>query len=84
MVGRQEVKAVWEDVFGSVGEEVGGAALDNSGVQEVCEVAVPGDFTEADDGAELREERDLSGEMGGTVANLLGQGLVSGRGAADD
>ena len=84
VIGGEEMEAVGEDVLGSVGEEVGGAAFDDPGVEEVGEVSVPCDPAQADDGAELREESDLGGEMSGTVANLLRERLVGGRGAADD
>ena len=53
-------------------------------VEEMGEVAVPGDLAEADDDAHFRERGDLGGEMRGAVADLLGRGLVAGRSATDD
>jgi hypothetical protein len=53
-------------------------------LQQVREVAVPGDLAEADDDADLGQRGDLGGQMRRAVADLLGGGLVAGRGAADD
>ena len=71
-------------MLGSVGEEVRGTAFDDAGGDQVGQVAVPGDLAETDDGAKSGEERDLGGEMGGAVADLVREGLVSGWCTADD
>ena len=84
MVAAEQAEAVGEGVFGAVGEGVVGSAGDDAGVEQMGEVAVPGDFAEADDDADAGEGLDLGGEMLGAVADLLGEGLVAGRGAADD
>ena len=84
VVTGEEGDAVGEEVLGGVGEGEGGATLDDSLPQEIGEVAVPGDFAEADNDANFRERGDFGGEMGGAVADLLRRGLVAGRGAADD
>ena len=84
MVAGEEAQAVGQGVFGSVGEGVVGFFLDDAGVEEVGEVAVEGDLAEADDDSDAGEGLDFSGEMLGAVADLLGEGLVAGRGAADD
>ncbi len=84
VVAAEEGEAVGEEVLGAVGEGEGGAAFDDSLPEEMGEVAVPGDLAEADDDADFGEGGDLGGEVGGAVADLLGRGLVAGRGAADD
>ena len=84
MVAAQEVEAVGQDVLGAVGEAVVGAARDQAGVEQVGEVAIPGDFAEADDDADAWQGVDLSGQMLGAIADLLGERFVAGRGAADD
>ena len=84
MVAAEERDAVGEKVFGGVGEGVGGAAFDDALVEEVGEVAVPGDFAEADDDADLAQGGDFGSEMDAAVADLLGGGFVAGRGATDD
>jgi hypothetical protein len=84
MIAAEQVEAVGQRVFGGVGKGVVGAAGDDAGEQQVGEEAVPGDLAEADDDADAGESADLGGEVDGTVANLLGCGLVAGRGAADD
>ncbi len=71
-------------VLGSVGETVVRFAGDDAGFEEEGEVAVEGDLAEADDDADAGEGLDLGGEMRGAVADLLGEGLVAGRGTADD
>ena len=64
-------------------EGVGGSALDDTFVEQVREVAVPGDLAKADDDVDFWKRGDFGGEMRGAVADLLGCGLVAGRGAAD-
>ena len=78
------MQAVGKDVFGAVGEAVVGFARDDAGVQEMGEIAVEGDLTQADDDADARQGLNLVGQVSGAVANLLRGGLVAGRGAADD
>ena len=70
--------------MGSVGEAVLGFAGDDAGLEQVGEVAVEGDLAEADDDADAGQGLDFSGEVDGAVADLLGERLVAGRGAADD
>ena len=84
VVAAEEGDAVGESVFGAMGEGVGGAAFDDAFVEEMGEVAVPGDFAEADDDADLAQGGDFGGEVDAAVADFLGRGLVAGRGAADD
>ena len=84
VVAAEEGEAVGEEVLGTVGEGEGGTAFDDSLAEEMGEEAVPGDLAEADDDADFGEGGDLSGEVGGAVADLLRGGLVAGRGAADD
>ena len=84
MVAAQEIEAVWQQIFGSVGEFVIGSALYLAGCEQVCEKAVPRNLAQAYDNADARERLDLGCEVGGAVANLLRGGLVTGRSAADD
>ena len=78
------MEAVGEEELSAVGEDVRAATGDDASEDEVGEVAVPGDLAEADDDADAREGDDLGGEVDGAVADLLGEGLVAGWGAADD
>jgi hypothetical protein len=78
------MEAVGKLVVGAVGEAVFGFACDDSGVEQVGEIAVEGDLSEAHDDADAREDVNLIGQVGRAVANLLGVGLVAGRGAAND
>ena len=78
------MEAVGKIVVGAVGEAVVGFARDDAGVEKVGEIAVEGDLTKADDDTDARQGVNLVGEVGGAVANLLGVGLVAGRGAAND
>ncbi len=84
MVAGEQAKTVGQGVFGSVGKGVFGFSRDDAGLQEIGEVAVEGDLSEADDDADSCECFDLGGEICGAVADLLRGGLVAGRGAADD
>src|ERR1700692_2008377 len=78
------MQAVGKTIVGAVGEAVLGFALDDPRVEEIGEIAVEGDLSQADDDADARQCLNLIGKVGGAVANLLGMGLVAGRGAAND
>jgi hypothetical protein len=78
------MEAAGEKIVRSVSEAVGGFAGDDAGLQEVGQVAVEGDLSQADDDADAGESFDFAGEVSAAVANLLRGGLVAGRGAADD
>jgi hypothetical protein len=80
----QKMQAVGKDIVGPVGEAVGRFAVDDAGVQKVCQVTVKGDFSETDNDPDARKGLDFSGEMRGAVANLLRLWLVAWRGATDD
>ena len=57
---------------------------DDAGVQEVSEIAVECDLSEADDDSDTGQRLYFGGKMGGAVANLLGERLVAGGGTADN
>jgi hypothetical protein len=84
MVAAEEMEAIGQDVLGAVGEAVVGPSGYDSGVEQVGEVAIPGDFAEADDDSDAGQSGDLSGEMLGAVTDLLGERFVARRGATDD
>ena len=84
VIAAEEGNAVGQMVFSTVREGECGATFDDSLPEEMCEVAVPGDFSEADDDADFGEGGHLGGEVGGAVANLVRGGLVAGWGATDD
>ena len=84
MIAGEKVEAVGQDVAGTVGEAILRLACDDFGVQQMGEVAVEGDLAQANDDTDAGEGLDLAREVGGTVANLLWEGLVAGWGAADD
>ena len=84
VIAAEEGNAVGQMVFSTVREGECGATLDDSLPEEMCEVAVPGDFSEADDDANFGEGGDLCAEVGGAVTNLLWGGLVAGWSATDD
>ena len=84
VIAAEEGDLVGQKVLGRVREGVGGAPLDNALIEQVGEVAVPGDLAEADDDADFGQRGDLGREVRGAVADLLGRRFVAGRGAADD
>jgi len=84
VVAREQLQAVGQRVGGAVGEAVGRAAFDDALVDEVGQVSVEGDLAQAHDDLDALELLDLGGEVGGTLTQLGGCGLVAGRGAADD
>jgi hypothetical protein len=84
MVAAEEAEAVGQDVLSAVSEVVVGSACNDAGVEQVGEIAVPGDFAQADDDTDAQECGDLGGEMLGAVADLLRERFVAGRGATDD
>ena len=84
MITAEEAEAVGQDVFRSVGKTVVGSACDEAGVEQVGEVAVPGNLSETDDDTDARESGDFCCEVLRAVADLLREGLVAGRCAADD
>lgn len=53
-------------------------------MEQVGEIAVPGDLPKADYDAHFGQGSDLGGEVGGAVTDLLGERLVAGRRATDD
>jgi hypothetical protein len=84
MVGGEKMEAVGQKILRTVGEAVLGFSSDDAGVEQVGEIAVESDLSKANDDADARQGFNFLGEVGGTVANLLGLGLVAGRGTADD
>jgi hypothetical protein len=80
----KQMQAVGKKILGAVGEAVLGFAGDDACFDQEREIAVEGYLSQADDDADTRQSLDLSGEMTGAVANLLGVRLVAGRGASDD
>lgn len=78
------MQAVGEKILGTVGEAVLGFAGDDAGVEQVSQISVEGYFSKTHDDTNARQGLNFGGQMGGAVANLLGKGLVTGRGAADD
>jgi hypothetical protein len=84
VVRGEKMKAIGETIVGAVGEAVFRFACDDACVQQEGEIAVEGDLSEADDDLDTRQRLDFSGKMGAAVANLLGEGLIAGRGAAND
>lgn len=84
MVTAQEIEAVWQKIFGSVGEFVIGSALYLTGCQQVSEKAIPGNLSQTDDDADAGERFDFGCKVGRAVANLLRGGLVARWSTADD
>lgn len=78
------MEAVGQKIVSAVRKTVLGFASDDAGLKQEGEVAVEGDFAEADDDANARESLDFIGEVGAAVADLLRLGLVAGWGAAND
>ena len=52
MVAAEEMETIGKDVLGAVGETVVGPPDNDSCVEQVGEVAIPGDFAEADDNSD--------------------------------
>ncbi len=84
VIAGEQMDAVGHGVFGSVGEAEGGPGADDLCVKEVSQEAVPGDLSEADDDPNASQGGELVGEVLAAVTNLLREGLVAGRSAADD
>jgi hypothetical protein len=84
MVGSEKMQTIGEQILCPVGEVILGFASNDAGVQQVGEVAVEGDLSETDDHTNTWQRVNLLGEVGGAVADLLGQRLVAGRSTADD
>src|SRR5260370_5411927 len=84
VVGGQTMQAVRKTVAGAVGEAVFGFACDAASVEQVGEVTVEGDLSQADDDTDARQGVNLISQVSGAVANLLGVRLIAGRGAAND
>ena len=84
MVRDEEMQTVGEKIVGAVGEAIVGFACDDAGFKQEGEVAVKGYLSEADYDADSGESLNLASQVGCAVANLLGERLVSGRGAAND
>ena len=78
------MEAVREQILGSVSETILRLALDGAGLEQIGEVAVESNLSEADDDADARQGLDLGGKMRGAVAEFLREGFVAGWGAADD
>jgi hypothetical protein len=84
MVAAEKMETVGQGILGTVGETVVGSSRYDPCVKQMGEIAIPGDFSEADDDSDAWECSDLGGEMRGAVADLLRGGFVAGRGATDD
>ena len=84
VIAAEQGKTVGQVVLGGMAEGVERAAADDGGRDQVGEIAVPGNLTEADDDLDARQVDDLVGQMNGAVANLLRCGFVAGWGATDD
>jgi hypothetical protein len=84
VIGSEKMQTVREKILGAMRETVLGFAGDDAGFKQKGEVAVKGDLPEAYGDTDTRQSLDFSCEVGGAVADLLGVGFVSRRGAADD
>jgi hypothetical protein len=84
MVGGEKMRAIGKLVVGAVGKAVFGFSGDDAGVEEMGEIAVEGDLSQADDDTDARQGVNFLSEVSGAVADLLGLRLVAGRGAAND
>ncbi len=84
VIAAKQVKAVGQDVFGFVAEAVGRTASDDTGGDQMSQVAIPGDLSETDDNADAWQRGDLGRQMRGTGADLGRRGFVARRSAADD
>lgn len=84
VVGGQQMEAVWQQVGCAVRETVGRFAGDDAGMEQVGEVAVEGDLSQADDDANPGKRVDFACEMAGAVAEFLWQRFISRWGAAED
>jgi len=78
------MQAARKKILSTMGEAVVGFVSNDAGLKQVGEITVEGDLSEADDDTDARQRLNFIGQMDGTVANLLWDGLVTGRGAADD
>lgn len=79
MIAADKRDAIRQLVLGSMGEEKSRSTLNNASAQKMSEVAIPGDFAEADDHLYARKECHFFGEVGRAIADLFGSRLVTGR-----
>jgi len=84
MVTAKQVQSIRQQVVRTVREFVGGFPLDDSVREEMGQIPVKRDLTEADNHPKVLELSELGIEMCRAVPNLLRRGLVSRRSAADD
>lgn len=76
--------SVRENILRPVSESIGRLPRNDAHLQKIGEIAVKGDLTEAYHHTNPRQSLNLLGKMGSAVANLLGEGFISRRCAADD
>lgn len=84
MIAAQQGDLVGQRVFGTMSEDISRAPFDDTFIEQVRQVAVPGDLPETDNDADFGQSCDLGREMGRAVANLLWHGLIAGRSAANN
>lgn len=84
MIAAKQMHPIRQPIANSVREAIRGLALDDTLRDEVGEVAVKGNLSQADNDAKACELAKLSSEVRGAVANLLRSGLVAWRRTADD
>lgn len=63
VISGEQVEAVGEKVFGSVGKTILRFESDDASQEEIGEVAVEGNLAEADNDADARESLDLVSQM---------------------
>ncbi len=84
MIAGKQVQSVRQLVLDRMTETVCGFSGDDSGVEQISQVAIEGNLAEADDDPDTRQGLHLVGEVLGTVTDLLRERLISGRGTAYD
>jgi len=78
------MQAVGEKILRPMREVILGFASNDAGMKQVGKVSIESDLSKTNDHADTWQRLNLAGEMGGAVANLLGQRLVAGWSAAND
>lgn len=84
MIARQQPAVAWNAIFHAMAEEPLAAAVDLTCAQQVSDDAIETDFSQTNDHAHMRQRGDFFVEPGRAGSNFVRQGLVAGRGAAND
>ncbi len=84
MITPQQMEAIGQQVLRSMSKEVRRTAFDDSGLQQVRQVSIPGNSAKTDDDLDAGQSAQFGKKMLRAGADLRRSRLVTGRRAADD